>query len=186
LPPSSSKSTVPFWMWGAGAVVLLFALYNAYQARQLRNEIERIRAAEAAQAKEFEQSAQSLDSAKRQAIILTDSHSLKIRMLAARKGTPELQAVWHPALGIVVSGQSLRVSSDNRVLQLWLIPKATGGKPIPSLFSRPDGGGNFQLLVADPPGSQSGAKALAITEEPEGGSQQPTTTQIWIGIIAGR
>jgi anti-sigma-K factor RskA len=69
---------------------------------------------------------------------------------------------------------------------LWLIPKAPGAKPEPSLTVRPDADGKFELLVANPPDSSGGTKALAITEEPEGGSPQPTTTPIWVGAVAGK
>jgi anti-sigma-K factor RskA len=61
------------------------------------------------------------------------------------------------------------------VLQLWLIPKAAGGNPIPSLVVRPDADGKFDLLAANPPELMTATKALAITEEPEGGGPQPTT-----------
>jgi anti-sigma-K factor RskA len=76
------------------------------------------------------------------------------------------------------------VPSGNRVLQLWLIPKAPGGKPIPSLTLRPDAQGKFVLLVADPPEQMAQTKALAITEEPEGGSPQPTTEPRWVGGVS--
>jgi len=97
-----------------------------------------------------------------------------------------LQATWHQKLGIVVSGQKLPVPSGNRTLQLWLIPKTPGATPVPSLTLRPDAEGKFDLLVANPPDSQNGTKALAITEEPAGGSSLPTTTPIWVGPVAGK
>jgi RNA polymerase sigma factor (sigma-70 family) len=70
-----------------------------------------------------------------------------------------------------------------RVLQLWLIPKSPGGKPIPSLTLRPDADGKFVLLVSNPPQLMAETKALAITEEPAGGSPQPTTTPRWVGGV---
>jgi anti-sigma-K factor RskA len=76
------------------------------------------------------------------------------------------------------------VPSGNRVLQLWLIPKAPRGKPIPSLTLRPDADGHFVLLVSNPPELMAETKALAITEEPAGGSPQPTTPQRWVGGVS--
>ena len=107
-------------------------------------------------------------------------------MPAGRKDLPPLQATWHAALGILVSGESLPLPRDNRTLQLWLIPKAAGSKPIPSLTVRPDADGKFHLLVQNPPESQGDTKALAITEEPAGGSPQPTTTPVWVGAVTGK
>ena len=75
--------------------------------------------------------------------------------------------------------------SGNRTLQLWLIPKTPGAKPMPSMMVRPDANGKFVFLVADPPDAMDATKALAITEEPAGGSPQPTSPPIWVGAIAG-
>jgi anti-sigma-K factor RskA len=184
--PAGRKPAIPLWIWGAVAAALLFAFYNAYEASSLQLRIHEIQDSLAAQIKLQQESAQQLALARRQAVILTDPASVKIAMPAGNKDLPVLQARWHSALGIVVSGQKLPVPSGNRTLQLWLIPKAAGGKPVPSLTLRPDADGKFDLLVANPPDSQSGTKALAITEEPDGGSPQPTTTPIWVGAVAGK
>jgi anti-sigma-K factor RskA len=67
---------------------------------------------------------------------------------------------------------------------LWLIPKAPGSKPMPSMTMRPDADGKLMLLVANPPEVLAETKALAITEEPEGGSAQPTMTPAWVGGLS--
>jgi hypothetical protein len=185
-PAQSRKSAIPFWAWGAVAAVLLFSLYNAYEARSLREIIHRTQITLQEQIELQQESAKQLALARREAVILTDPKSVKIVMLAGKNDLPVLQATWHQELGLVISGQELPIPSGNRTLQLWLIPKVPGAKPIPSLTLRPDANGKFDLLVANPPDSPSGTKALALTEEPEGGSLQPTTTPIWVGIIAGK
>jgi anti-sigma-K factor RskA len=124
--------------------------------------------------------------ARREALILTDAKSFKIAMPAGNKDLPVLQATWNPEFGLVVSGQMLVTPPDNRTLQLWLIPKSAGAKPVPSLTLRPAPDGKFDLLVANPPDSPGATKALAITEEPDGGSPQPTTTLIWVGAVAAK
>jgi anti-sigma-K factor RskA len=179
------ESVIPFWMWGAVAAALLFAFYNAYETRLLQERIRSTQAALTAQMKLQQESAEQLAIARREAVILTDPKSMWIKMPAGNKKLPMLQATWHQEFGIVVSGWKLPVPSGNRTLQLWLIPATPGAKPVPSLALRPDWSGKFDLLVANPPYSLSGTKALAITEEPEGGSPQPTTTPIWVGAVAG-
>ena len=181
-----AKSGVPFWMPGAVAAALLFAFYNVYEARQLQEKIRVTQAALTEQTHRQQEVAQELALAHREALILTDPRSVNIPMSAGNKDLPVLQATWHQELGIVVSGWKLPAPSSNCTLQLWLIPKAPGGRPVPSLTLRPDAEGKFDLLVANPPDSQSGTKALAITEEPEGGSPQPTTAPIWVGAVAGK
>jgi len=182
----ASKSAIPVWMWGAVAAALLFALYNAHEARVTKDVIERMRASLEEQIQLQNESAKQLAIARREALILTDPKSIRIAMPAANKDLPVLRASWNPELGLVVTGQKVPEPSGNRTLQLWLIPKAPGAKPEPSLTLRPDADGKFELLVANPPDSTSRTKALAITEEPDGGSPQPTTTPIWVGAVAGK
>jgi len=181
-----AKSAVPFWMWGAVAAALLFAFYNAYEARQLQEKVRVTELALTEQTHRQQQAAQELALAHREALILTDPKSMWIKMPAGDKTLPVLQAAWHQQLGIVVSGWNLPAPASKRTLQLWLMPNTPGAKPMPSLTLRPDAEGKFDLLVANPPDSQSGTKALAITEEPEGGSPQPTTTPIWVGTVSGK
>jgi len=177
---------IPFWMWGAAAAVVLFALYNFHEAQTLRRIIRQTQAALDEQVALQKKSAQELALARREALILADAKSIKIAMPAGQTGLPELHATWHAALGLVISGEKLPVPGGTRTLQLWLIPKAAGAKPIPSETTRPDSDGKFHLFVENPPDAQRDTKALAITEEPEGGSPQPTTTPIWVGAVAGK
>ena len=183
---TASKSMIPVWMWGAVAAALLFALYNAHETRVTKDAIERTRASLEEQIQLQKESARQLAVARREALILTDPKSIRISMPAANKDLPVLQASWNRELGLVVTGQKVPEPSGNRTLQLWLIPKAPGAKPEPSLTVRPDADGKFELLVANPPVSSGGTKALAITEEPEGGSRQPTTTPLWVGAVGGK
>jgi len=183
---SISKSTVPLWIWGAAAAALLLALYNAHETRSLQEKMHQMNVTLSQQAQLQQESAQQLAIARREAAILIDPKSLKIAMPAAKNDLPALQATWSRNLGLVISGHNLPAPSANRTLQLWLIPKSSGGKPVPSLTLRPDASGSFELLVASPPDSPNATKALAITEEPQGGSSQPTTTPIWVGAVAGK
>jgi anti-sigma-K factor RskA len=181
---STSKSSIPLWIWGAVAATLIFAFYNAYEARVTANKVKEMRATLEQQIQLQQESSRQLALAQREALILTDPKSMWIKMPAGDKNLPVLQATWHQQLGIVVSGWNLPAPSHNRTLQLWLIPKTPGAKPVPSMTLRPDWSGKFDLLVASPPDSPGATKWLAITEEPEGGSPQPTTTPIWVGAVA--
>lgn len=180
------KSAIPLWMWGAVAAALLFAFYNAYEVRVAANKVREMRATLEQQIQLQQESSRQLTLARREAMILTDPKSMWIKMPAGDKNLPVLQATWHQQLGIVVSGWNLPAPSPNRTLQLWLIPKTPGAKPVPSMTLRPDWSGKFDLLVASPPDSPSTTKWLAITEEPEGGSLQPTSTPIWVGAVTGK
>jgi anti-sigma-K factor RskA len=95
---------------------------------------------------------------------------------------PNLEAAWHPDMGIYVTGQKVPMPGKNRVLQLWLISK--NGKPMPSRTFWPDSKGKVDLMVDDPPEVMADTKALAVTEEPMGGSLQPTSTPMWVGGVS--
>jgi hypothetical protein len=137
VPGSHAKQAAGSGLCAAVAAALLFAFYNAYEARVTNATIQRTRDTLEKQIHMQQATARELAVARREALILTDPKSLKIAMLAGKKGLPMLRATWNPGLGLVVSGQKLQNPSVNRTLQLWLIPKAAEAKPVPSLTSRP-------------------------------------------------
>jgi hypothetical protein len=171
-------------MWAGVAALFLFSVFSARNAEQLRKDIRTTNERAAAILKERQGLEAQLETAKREAVILTDPASVNIALASSDPQSPQLEAKWHSKLGIVLTGQKIPAPSGNRVLQLWLIPKTPGGKPIPSLTLRPDAEGKFVLLVSNPPELMAQTKALAITEEPEGGSPQPTTTPRWVGGVS--
>lgn len=181
---SKPSSTIPFWMWGAAAALLLFAVYQTWELSQVRNTIGKINQETQTEIAKRQELQKQYEAAQREAIILTDPNSVKIQMAAGDKSMPKLEAMWHAKMGIVIMGQNVPMPQGSRTLQLWLIPKAPGAKPMPSMMVRPDAGGKFMLLVESPPDDMQSTKALAITEEPEGGSQAPTTKPIWVGAVS--
>ena len=181
--PARPASAIPFWMWGAVAAALLFTIYSSWETVQLNRTIQETNAKAQAEIAKRQELQEQFAIAQREAVILTDPRSIKIPLGTDNKQMPKMEAVWHAKLGIVVSGLNVPAPSGTRTLQLWLIPKTPGGKPIPSLTLRPDARGRFVLLVANPPDAIESTKALAITEEPAGGSAQPTTKPIWLGAI---
>jgi len=171
-------------MWGAVAALLIFTLYTSWETVQLSKTIQEANAQAKAEIAKHQELQEKFGIARRAAIILTVPRSVKIPLGTENKELPKMKAVWHAKLGIVVSGLNLPVPPGTRTLQLWLIPKAPGRKPIPSLTLRPDAEGKFVLLVANPPDAMEATKALAITEEPAGGSPSPTTKPVWLGTIS--
>jgi hypothetical protein len=181
---ASLRGGIPFWMWAGFAALFLATVYSAWNAQRLQREIQRADQIAAAILQHRHELENQLEDAKRAAAILVDPASVKIALASPDRQTPALEATWHSQLGIVLSGQKIPAPSGNRVLQLWLIPKAPDGKPIPSLTLRPDADGKFVLLVAHPPELMAETKTLIVTEEPAGGSPAPTTTPRWVGGIS--
>lgn len=183
-PPSLARGVaIPLWMWAGVAALLALTVYSTWNSQQLG---ERIRAANERAAALLQQRHDlevELERTRLESVILNNPASVKIALAPQDPHAPPLEAKWHAKLGIVLTGQRVPAPSGNRVLQLWLIPKSPGGKPIPSLALRPDAQGKLDLLVANPPEIMEQTKALAITEEPEGGSQAPSTPVRWVGAI---
>jgi anti-sigma-K factor RskA len=182
--PSLPRAAVPFWMWAGLAALLLVTVYSTWTAQRLRNEIAILNAQIADQLKEREQRQRELTIARHEAHILIDPESKKFVIWPNDKQMPKLEAAWHPAMGIYVTGQKIPMPSSNHVLQLWLIPKDPKSKPMPSHTFSPDAQGAVALMVDDPPEVLAETKALAVTEEPMGGSLQPTSTPMWVGGVS--
>jgi anti-sigma-K factor RskA len=192
---TTTPSGIPYWLSAGIAALLLLTLYFAWDAHRLKQELraasernEQIVAntqnERAASQQELTAMQEQMAKMRRENAILTDPASVKITLAAQKIQAPQMVAMWHDKYGIVLTGQKVPMPSGNRVLQLWLIPKAPGGKPMPSMTVRPDANGNFVILVFNPPAASSNTKALAITEEPAGGSAAPTTAPKWVGAMS--
>ena len=169
-------------MWGAVAALLLFAIYISWETIQVRKTIDTTSEQMRIEVAKQQELQREFAETRRQAI-LADRHSVKISMVPESRDMPSLDAVWHPKLGLVIAGQNVSMPPANRTFQLWLVPKTPGGKRIPCLTLLPDADRKFILLIANPPVTLDATKTLIITEEPAGGSHQPTTKPRWRGAI---
>jgi len=179
-----AQSAGPYWLWTAVAALLLFSIYSSWNMRRMQYEIRESNDRAAALLQQRQKTEQQLAAAKREAMILMDPSSVKIVPAGNTALGMQLEAKWNPELGIVVMGEKIPMPSPHHVLQLWFIPKAKGAKPMPSMMMMPDANGKFMVLVANPPESMNATKAIAITEEPEGGSPWPTETPRWVGGVS--
>jgi anti-sigma-K factor RskA len=182
--PLAGGVAIPLWMWAGAAALLALTVYSTWNSQQLGEKIKGANERAAALLQQRHRLEVELERARRESVILTDPASVRITLASQDPQAPPIEAKWHAKLGIVLTGQKVPAPSGNRVLQLWLIPKTPGGKPIPSLALRPDAQGKFDLLVPNPPELMEQTKALAITEEPPGGSAAPTNPARWAGSIS--
>ena len=177
-----AKSAIPFWVWAGVAALLLLTAYSTWNAKRMGDRITELNAQVGDAVKQREALRQELTAAKHEAVILTDPESRRFTIWPNDKQMPRLEAAWHQNMGIYVTGQKVPMPGKNRVLQLWLISKS--GKPMPSRTFWPDAKGKVDLMIEDPPEVMADTKALAVTEEPMGGSPQPTTTPMWVGGVS--
>jgi anti-sigma-K factor RskA len=94
------------------------------------------------------------------------------QMTATGDPDPRVQFFWDRRRNTaILRSARVRALEQDRVYQLWFIQD---GKPLPSVTFRPSASG--EAMVTDIPVPTEGAlSAIAITEEPTGGSPQPTS-----------
>src|SRR5262249_53973755 len=180
------KASVPMWLWAGVAAMLLLTIYSGWNARRFRLEVEQMRQVMVKQQGEHEHLIKQVAVLEQEATmreIWTSPESTKIMLMPSGKGMPTLEAKWHSKMGIAVAGYQVPKATDNHVFQLWLIPK-DGSKPMPSITFWPAADGSLAKVIVHPEESIPAVKALAITEEPKGGSEQPTSTPIWVGAVS--
>jgi anti-sigma-K factor RskA len=178
-----ARGAIPFWMWAAVAALLLFAVYSTWNSYRMDKEIRAANDRATALLAEREKMQKELLVAKREAMIMTDPSSHKIALWGEHAHPETLEAKWHEKYGLCVMGEKVPMPSENHVLQVWFIPKGEGKKPMPSMMVKPDANGKLMFVISNPPEPMDDTKAIAITEEPAGGSGWPTTPILWSGNV---
>jgi anti-sigma-K factor RskA len=103
--------------------------------------------------------------------------------LAATGRGPDVRVIWNRREGVVVlTAQSLAPAPAGRTYQLWGIP--TGGAPRSLGLFAADSGGAARAVLRVP--ADLTIDVAAVSVEPEGGSQAPTTTPILVGQVGER
>ncbi len=103
-----------------------------------------------------------------------------VQLTASGDPDPAIQIFWDKARNTaLLSASGLKPAPAGRTYQLWWI---RDGKPVPSVTFdiRPDGAGLVKGVSVPTDGELS---AAAVTEEPVGGSQQPTTPILLVGQL---
>lgn len=187
--PTAVKTAIPWWMWAGVAALLLITLGSVWNSQRLQGELtarDRNLAEMQQGYSDMQKKMQAMETqvtAMQQETAILSNPSAHKFMLDPQKITgPQLVAMWDKQNGVMVEGTKVPMPAPNHVLQLWMIPKDPSAKPMPFVALRPDNSGRLIMLVSDPP-DPSIVKALAITEEPAGGSLQPTSAPRWVGAM---
>jgi anti-sigma-K factor RskA len=171
----------PVWLWaGAAAALLVFSFLSLRQVRQLQAELgELSRTVEAERRR-----AADLENERRRyvdALAILAAPDARLVRLKGPADLPELRGYWSEGRGIVLTGRRLPSPPADKAYQLWIVPKK--GSPIGAGVFRPGTAGEITHLALS--ASAIGeAAALAVTEEPAGGSPQPTSSPLWVGPLS--
>ena len=157
--------------WGVAAVLLVGVFFFQRQSRELYERLAELD-------RQHRELASENERLRRVLVVVSSPETVPVSLGAPT--SPRLHAYWNDDLGLVLAGSNMRIPSADRTYQLWVVPKE--GNPISVDIFRPaeDGG---VLLIATPSAEIGDSAALAISEEPAGGSPQPTTQPEWVGPV---
>ncbi|MBM3736083.1 MAG: anti-sigma factor [Acidobacteria bacterium] len=180
-PPQRKRNVLSFagWAVAAGLALVAFLGYqsaNMYSSRLARAEGE---------LREARQEAAGLRAESRlmkrvMAIVMARDTRL-IRLASAEPERPQFRAFWSQPTGLVLTGVNVTAPQSGRTMQLWVVPKA--GNPVSAGVFQPAADGQVVHIPESLTAAIEGSAALAISDEPEGGSPQPTTKPVWVGAI---
>jgi anti-sigma-K factor RskA len=175
-----APSAVPAWAWAIAAALLLATMYSAWQTRRLDRQLESA-ARELRQGQARQAAIESEREHYEMAMQILSAQDTKALQLTSKKAAmPPVQAYWSPKMGLLVMSAGMPQMPSSMTLQLWMVPKK--GAPMSVGIFRPDAAGHV-MLVAATGAPITEIAALAISEEPAGGSMQPTSAPVWVGPL---
>jgi anti-sigma-K factor RskA len=178
---SEPRAMFPAWAWVAAAAL---ALITGYTIRQMNNQ--NVQLAELRKQMKLatiqNQALQNqLDMNRMVAMVMMSPDSMPLKLMPTKdKNMPMVHAYLHPHMGVAITADQMPSMPSARTLQLWFVPKT--GKPVSIAIFHPDAAGQI-ALVAPVNMPMIEIAALAVTDEPAGGSPQPTTPIAWMAQV---
>lgn len=179
-PPDAARRQPSPLLWGALAASILVAIGLGVRSRRIGNELTQRDSTIAEQVRMLAEQGQRLATSDSTLASLLSPGVQLVQLTASGDPKPQIQLFWdrrrHTA---VLHASNLKPVPQGRTYQLWFIKD---GKPVPSVtFGVAPAGEALVPQVAVPTEGQ--LSAAAVTEEPEGGSPQPTTPILLVGTL---
>lgn len=178
--PEAPRPMFPAWAWAAAAALALITGYTirqmgvqTAQLEELRKEVKLAMAQNQALRNQVEMN-QMVSS------VMLSPDSKPLKLMPKDKNMPMVHAYLHPHMGVAITADQMPAMPATLTLQLWFVLKA--GKPMSVAIFRPDTMGQI-ALVAPVHMPVNEIAALAVTEEPAGGSPQPTSAMAWMAQV---
>lgn len=170
----------PTWAWVAAAAL---ALITGYSVRQMRQDTSRLNAlrqqVRIAQLQNRELQ-EHLAVGQMVTSMMMSPESVPLVLVPKNKTLPIVHAYLHPTMGVALTARKMPTVPPARTLQIWFLPRK--GAPVSLGVFKPDAQGEVQM-VAPLRIPISEVTALEISEEPAGGSPQPTQSPAWVAQI---
>ena len=170
--PSGQRAMFPAWAWIAAAALALVTAYTIRQMNGQTDQLAQLRKQMKLATMQNQALQNQLDLDRMVASVMLSPDSLQLKLMPKDKNMPMVHAYLHPHMGVAITADQMPSMPSARTLQLWFVPKS--GKPVSAAIFHPDAGGQI-ALVAPVTIPKNELAALAITEEPAGGSPQPTS-----------
>lgn len=180
-PAGAPRSRAPWTIWAALAAGVVAVVALGQSVRSLEQQVAEGDSTIASLQSTLRQREARL--AQREATLnsILDPAVRLTTLTSTAAQTPVLQLFLNVKKNVAIAHAfNLHPARAGRVYQLWFIPK--NGKPIPSVTFNSEDSGHAMVEEIQVP-SGLGLAAAAITDEPEGGSPQPTTTPILVGAL---
>ncbi len=172
----AARPAFPVWAWAAAAAL---AILTGYSIRQMGNQnaqladLRRQMKIATLQNKALQD---ELELGRQISSVMMSPDSMPLKLMPKDKNMPMVHAYLHPHMGVALTADQMPAVPAARTLQLWTVPK--NGKPMSVAIFHPDSQGQI-AIVAPVNMPMNEIAMLAVTEEPAGGSPQPTTAIAW-------
>ncbi len=175
--PPVNRATFPVWAWIAAAALALVTGYSIRQMGVQTTQMAVLRRQMRLATLQNQALQNQLEQGRMTASVMLSPDSKLVKLMPADKSMPMLRAFLHPHMGVAITAGQMPSVPAARTLQLWFISKK--GQSMSVAIFRPDSEGLVALLApVNMPMTE--IAALAVTDEPAGGSPQPTTPSAWM------
>ncbi len=175
-----ARTRVPPLYWGVLAASLIVAAGYAWSLGGLRRDVASLQQSVATSEATLAERQRELESREATLNSILEPGVKLYQLTASGDPEPGVQLFWDQQRNTaIINSYRLKPAPSGREYQLWFIKD---GKPVPSVTFKPDAGGRARIEKIRVPAG-GGVSAAAVTVEPAGGSQQPTTKPILVGAL---
>jgi anti-sigma-K factor RskA len=178
--PAAERALFPAWAWAAAAALALVTGYSIRQLGIQTTQLAELRREMKLATLQSQALQNQLDEGRMVASVMLSPDSVPLKLMPKDKSMPMVHAYLHPHMGVAITADQMPGIASERTLQLWIVTKK--GQPMSIAIFRPDAQGQI-ALVAPVTMPLNEIAAFAVTEEPSGGSPQPTSAVAWMAQV---